>query len=633
MTLAVGRAAATAILAALLGAASLAFFYAASGGLHVDFSTDPPPRVVSGLYPAERVDDTNLTFAWTRDEVTLRLPELDRSVDWTLGLRVRGARSDPRENPELTFSVDGLLIATHQSTTDFEVVRVTIPARPERRRGAVVSMRSSTTFVPPGDPRPLGVMLDDVTLRPGGIVLPPRRAFTGTVAAGAAYGAAVALLGITSGSAIGAGVLVSTGLAAVVARGFAPFTPFPAATARLSLWIGIAIVLIVLGVERVSRQRLRNTARFVAAFSAGALLLKLAILLHPDMPIGDAMFHAHRFQTVLAGNLYFTSIAPGGYLFPYAPGLYVFAAPLAGLVRRGAADMTLLRIVVVTVDVAAGALLYRMVVRAWGDRKAGAIAVAVYQLVPLDFRVMTVGNLTNAFAQALSIMALAVIAAGWLRWEHRWAVALLVAALSAAFLSHTSSFAILCVGAALAVVAFLWRGGPVLRSPAAAVAVSLAVALALSAALYYGHFLDTYRAELARIGTETAAAAPDAGGRGIGARLSSVPLYLANHLGIPALVLTLVGIRRLWRQGARDRLTLSLAAWAFACLLFLLLGVLTPVDMRYYLASIPAVAIAAGVGASWLWGQRGYRRLLAAALLAWIAGIGVETWWKAIRHS
>ena len=81
------------------------------------------------------------------------------------------------------------------------------------------------------------------------------------------------------------------------------------------------------------RQPLRNTARFVAAFSAGALFLKLLVLLHPDMPIGDAMFHAHRFQGVLGGNLYFTSIAPGSYSFPYPPGLYVFAAPFAGLVR------------------------------------------------------------------------------------------------------------------------------------------------------------------------------------------------------------------------------------------------------------------------------------------------------------
>ena len=78
------------------------------------------------------------------------------------------------------------------------------------------------------------------------------------------------------------------------------------------------------------------------------------MLLHPNMPIGDALFHAHRFQEVLAGKLYFTSIAPGNYRFPYAPGLYVAAIPFAGFVRRGLADMTLLRMIVCADDALCG---------------------------------------------------------------------------------------------------------------------------------------------------------------------------------------------------------------------------------------------------------------------------------------
>src|SRR5262245_64169370 len=104
------------------------------------------------------------------------------------------------------------------------------------------------------------------------------------------------------------------------------------------------------------RTALRNTARFAVAFSAAALFLKLLVLLHPNMGVGDTMFHAHKFQAVLAGNLYFTSIAPGGYAFPYPPGLYVFTSLFAGLVRRGTADMALLRIVCASADAAAGLL-------------------------------------------------------------------------------------------------------------------------------------------------------------------------------------------------------------------------------------------------------------------------------------
>ena len=97
------------------------------------------------------------------------------------------------------------------------------------------------------------------------------------------------------------------------------------------------------------------------------------------------------------------------------------------------------------------------------------------------------------------------------------------------------------------------------------------------------------------------------------------------------LVLTAAGAVDRWRRASRDRLTLAIAAWGSVCALFLLLGILTPLDMRYYLAIIPALALLAGAGASWWWNQRGLARLAAAALLAWIVWIGLDTWWSAIQ--
>ena len=100
----------------------------------------------------------------------------------------------------------------------------------------------------------------------------------------------------------------------------------------LALILGTVLVLGALIVRISGAPPFRNTARFAVIASAAALLVKLLVLLHPDMPVGDALFHAHRFQQVLDGNLYFTSIAPGNYLFPYAPGLYVLASGVARLV-------------------------------------------------------------------------------------------------------------------------------------------------------------------------------------------------------------------------------------------------------------------------------------------------------------
>jgi hypothetical protein len=49
----------------------------------------------------------------------------------------------------------------------------------------------------------------------------------------------------------------------------------------------------------------------------------------------------------------------------------------------------------------------------------------------------------------------------------------------------------------------------------------------------------------------------------------------------------------------------------------------TPVDMRYYLAAVPAVAIAAAAGASWLWTGATAQRAVAGGLLAWAAVTGI----------
>jgi hypothetical protein len=126
---AVGRVIATALLAALTGAAAAAVFYAWHPTLRMEFDRDPP-RLVSGIYPAEHDERGTLTFAWTAGDVAIRLPGLDRRVDWTILLRVRGARPLVADNPDISIVVDGLPVLTHHTAVDFEEVRATLPAHP-----------------------------------------------------------------------------------------------------------------------------------------------------------------------------------------------------------------------------------------------------------------------------------------------------------------------------------------------------------------------------------------------------------------------------------------------------------------------------------------------------------------------
>jgi hypothetical protein len=621
-----GRIVSTGLLAAVAALVWLTLMYGVHSTVSVDFAT-APARLLTGVYPVE-VDPEGRAFAWTSDQATLRLPGLDRRVGWRLTVRVRGARL--QDNPELTFAADGVVLETRPTTTAYSDIETILPARPDRR-GATITITSSNTFVPgPGDRRRLGVVLSDVHLSAIGIVVPPRSAFGGAAVAAGAMGGSIAALGITAGSSIGAAIVIAAGIAAAVSHGFGPYTDFPGIAARAGIAIALALALAAIGARLVSGGPLRNTARFVLAFSSAAALLKLLVLLHPDMPIGDTLFQAHRFQEVLAGHLFFTSIAPGNYLFPYAPGLYVISSLFSGLVARGLADMALLRVVTVTTDAIAGALLYGLVARARGDRVAGACAVALYHLLPLDFGVLSTGNLTNAFAQSLSVIALAMMGGAALTLHRRFVLAAFVVVATAAFLSHTSTFAILSAACLLTAVLFWWRGGVALRPSAMAILTGVAIAILLAVGLYYAHFVETFRTQLARIGGETAAAAPDAGGRGIMARLFAVPRYVYLYFGVPGALLAAWGIVASWRQGRTDRLTLSLQGWALACLVFLVIGIVTPVDMRYYLAAIPVIAIAGGIGASAAWSAGGPLRGLCAAVLMWALVAGVRGWWSAI---
>ena len=643
------RSGAAAVLGALASAVWLALFYTGGGGLRVEFAVDPP-RFVSGFYSAERNTDTGQTFAWTGPETVLRLPGIDRRVPWMLTVHARDARRNVRPSLLLSFFVDGIQLHTQEAPKEFADIKVLVPARPDRR-GVTILMRSSATFVPgPQDPRQLGVMVDRLELSPNGLVLPPAAVFARAMFAGAALAAAIALLGVTAGSAIGAAVLLSAGHGALLARGFGPYSNFPDIVAVLAFATAAVLVVVAL-IVRWRRQRLRNTARFAIAFTAGACFLKLLVLLHPDMPIGDALFQAHRFQGVLRGDLYFTSIAPGGYAFPYAPGLYVAASPFAGLVRRELGDVMLLRIVTTVADAAAALLLYVMAagrgrpatensepasvvaIDAPGaggrDRLGGAFAVALHHLMPLAFGILTVGNLTNAFAQSLSVGALALMTSPSVRSVATGATLALTLVLTAAFLSHTSTFAILSVSAFMTAGLFFWKGAPGLRSAAKAVAVASLVAMVLAVVLYYAHFIGVYRTEFGRLSSETATAAPDAGGRGVLERAFAVPRYVTIYFGLPVLGLAAAGSVDKWRRGSRDRLTLAVAACGLTCVLFLMVGVLTPVDMRYYLAAIPVLALLGGAGASWWWKSGGLARIAALILLAGVVWIGVGNWWRA----
>lgn len=632
------RALSALLLGAGAGAALVVLAYVLRPAIDLTMESDLPPAV-RGFHASERAD-TGETFAWTMDRADINIPGLSRSVPWVVTVRLRGGRANPSDLPDVQLAADGVVIAEARATNDFQELQGTIPPRAEAA-GVRLRLTSSSTFTPgPDDPRRLGVMVDRLTVAPvaRSIVIPPAQTIRAGAISAALMGAAFALIGVTAISAVGGAVLVALAQAFVLTRGLAPFTPYAAATAWLAFWIaGIATVSVWI-VEAVRREPLRNTARFAVACSAAALFLKLIVLLHPAKHIGDAMFHAHRFQLVRGGTYYFTSVAPGDYQFPYPIALYLFANVFAPLTRD---HVWLLRSVTASADAVAAVLLYVMIVRTWGDRLAGAIAVALYHLMPIAFAVQGAANLTNSFGQSLTVAAMAAITATAFRLSNPgWLIAV-IALVFVAFLSHTSTFALLAGILFLTGLLYAIAGAGPLRGAGLGTLAAFAAALTLAIAVYYAHFPDVYRSQFSRISREVSGGAAGPAGtpreappqtadvpRGlqIARRAAAVPRHVEAYFGWAMATLAALGTVRLVRMRARDRLGLALAAWLLTSAAFMVLGLITPIDMRYYLAAFPAVAMLAGVGAAWMWRSGTAARLAATALLGWIVFVATRDW-------
>ena len=624
------------VFGALAGAAAMILLYSLNAGLVVEMSHDRP-GLLRGFYNGEREGD--LTFAWTTGRAELPLAGLERNVAWDATIRVRGGRSDPASLPIVTILADGAPLASRPTSNEFQDISVTVPERPGRARGLTLSIVPSNTFVPgPGDRRELGVQVDRITLEPvGRSAFPPRRSVFVAALASLVFGVVFGLLGATATTAIGAATLLAVGQAAVLRVGLGPFAPWLTMVDQLAGGIGLALLASAAVIERWRGERLRNTARFAMMFTGSALYLKMLVLIHPDKWLIDAVFHAHRLEKVMAGSYLFTSIAPGGYTFPYPVALYVTALPLARIVTD---HVLLLRLVAASAEAVSALFFYWMIVRGSGDRLTAAVAVAVLQLMPLGFGVLAAANLTNAYGQAAALVAMTLVTVMAVTSELALPVVVIATLVTfVAFLSHTSTFATLTGMLAVSGLLLVVLGESSTRRAGLRVLAMLFIASALAVALYYAHFMPTYRTELSRIQGEvagTTAEAPSSpqlyqpGGASIPSRAAAVPRTAATYYTWPFAVLAIIGVVG-WRERLRDPFWIVVNGWLLACLAFLVLGVLTPIDFRHYYAAMPAIAILAAHAVVTLWRKdAGPWRAIAAGLAGLGAGIGVNHWLRII---
>ena len=648
------RVLASAIVGGLAGGACLVLAYATHPALTLEMDRDLP-RLVSGVYPVERpVEQRDETFAWTSRQAVFTLPGIDRRASWLCSVRLRGARPAPHPQPNVNIGADGVTLTTYEATNEYREVEATVPPS-STGPGLTLTITSSPVFVPsPSDPRELGVQVDRLVCRPGGerIVLPPRRATLSASVAGAAFGAAFGLICSGLSWAIAATVLVTIGQAVPLTAGPAPYSVYQESVVWIAIGIAVVIALAAAFTERWKRQPLHATAKFVVMFSGAVLFLKLLALLHPSKLVVDAVFHAHRFEWVLAGRYYFTQPMPDGVQFPYAIALYVFAAPWSIFTHD---HVALLRIVVCASQAIAGALLYPMVVRSWQDRLTACAAVVLFHAVPLPYIIIGNANLTYAFGQSAALVTVAAVTVWALGTRDVWQMAGVFLLASLAFLSHVGTFPLLLSTLVLIAVLYRLGGGSALAAPARAIFLTTMLAVGFSVVSYYGHFSEVYKS-LDRVRGRAASvlgavqpaagdgehradqpARPAATAMPLNERATHAGALAVRAVGWPILLLAVAGAWRLFVSGARDRLSLVLMAWSVTCVVFLVLALSAPVDVRFqrytdefiervYDATAPAAVILAAHGAIWAWRNGLILRIASGALLL-IAAVGAARQW------
>jgi hypothetical protein len=599
-----------ALAGAALGAGILSAAYARDPGLSFEMDSRLP-AFVSGMYAGEH--DAVASFAWTSGQVIIDLNDIDRRSPWSCSLRFRGPRPPGEQLPVVDVSVDNARVVSVPAAGDYHDLGFSIPPGGRLLR---LSLDVSPTFTPgTADKRALGIQIDRLQCRPQGTAWAPTRPLVQAAAAAGFLAAVFVLAGFSLTVSLLSAAIVAFASATMVTTGAGVYGDYSNTVLRLTLWSVALVCGLMTGAERIVRQRFSTMARVVFAILTVAVLIKLIALMHPAKPDIDAIFHAHRLTDVIAGRRYFTQPFVGGVEMPYAIGLYVFAWPWTWLV----ADHTaVIRAVAAISDVAAGALLYPMLVRAWADRRAAVLAVLFYQLAPLGYAVLGNANLTNLFGQSIALAAVAAAVSWKLDLRRIGSLAAFTAIVTWAFCSHVSTITTLLATLGLLVLLYWWRGDRDRRRSAVAVVAAVAAALGLSWLVYYSEFSDEISGAFSRMFTggtgESAATAAEAarGYMGTSDRLRDLLTQAVSSAGWPMVVLAAVGTWFAWRKRRRDRLESALLAWAIVWILLSASTVFSRVEQEFVrytaeflgrinLATIPLVAILAAKGAAAGW--------------------------------
>lgn len=632
--------------------------------VHVGVLTDDKPYVVRMNSPEKA--DFGL-YRWTTGDSAIRLPGLGRGP-YRLTLTMAGsANPDPR----VEILVNDTVLQRFALTGGLAEYRVEIPASATASGDVIVRLRGEA-FQPRGDARQLGVVLTRVSVEPigdPGIPLPPDAT---AIQLWALVLLAYLIAWIAGFGPRGAGIVGGT-----VAVGMAGL--LLANRPWLTVWVAtgglLRAALTGLALAALLRLLLPRLYR-LAGLEAGAREVRLPILLaalffvahfggdlHPHTRIVDLFFHVNRYTLVNRDGqllLLVESREWGTRETIYPPAAYLFMR----LVRPFAPDvLTTVLLFIALLEAARLCLVYLIAHRATRDPRAGALAAAVFGIVPMAYLPFSWGIATNVFGAWWITAIFAILTLGYDALRRPLVAGLLTLAATLALLAHPGEFVLASasLGGAIALFGLLerprFRGSwPVLVGVTVlAAGIAFALLYRLVAADMLAKGAETIAQKLGGGGGGPATATAPAGWRVGGAiddpiiglrgyRVTTIPALIRGglvgywreawgyyYLWPPILALAALPLMR--GTEALGRLRLASVVWWLVAALFALVGLLLNVYVRYAYYLLPVIAIGAGLSLARLtragrWGQVVVALLLvdttAAGLWFWYLRISVD---------
>jgi len=370
-------------------------------------------------------------------------------------------------------------------------------------------------------------------------------------------------------------------------------------------WLAaLSVLAIVIAAVSV---RLLRIGPDPAAVIGLVFFLRAALVTYPSFPAIDVTLHANKVIYQKHGGVVTNIVGDpahrGVLTVPYPPALYVALAPFVTTLPEGEAAVRMaMAILEGTAPILVGGVL----------RAGGASADAVAQAA-VAAAVMPEGMLVLAKGVAANIAGTWVTVLAALALLRKAGAPLLAGAIALAFLCHPGA------AAALAGLLAVWMLLTAHADDTRRAARVLGIVLVAAGIAWLAYYREVLGLTVATLGSVSEAAGSNAFGF-FGVRwvhIGKIVQDLLLKYGGGPVILAVVGLRR---KDLPPQLLLLLQAWFAIGAVLGLFAVLTPFALRFEYFLLPAVAMAAGLGAE-RWREQGRK---SAVLAVWGIAFAIQ---------